>query len=285
MKLIAFLLILLLVVGGFVVAAKDAIAKLAFVSAVEGLTGFDTTVGSLHFDFAKALIHLEGLTLLNPPQYEKRVFAEVPEIYFQMDLPALLRKERVHIQELRLSVQELNIEKTPQGVSNISLLTSVKKSQKKTAAAPPPSAKKKGLPFRLDRLELTMRRVSYNDRSSLVPKKIGLDVHVQNQVFEGIEDPKSIVNIILMKVMRIAPLENLGVNPAEIQNQLKSSVQTLGDLGGRVLTEGGAQLTEKGEVVGSTIYETGKETAAQVGSAAKEEIGNLFGKLRSKITS
>lgn len=257
-KGIRFLFILVLILGVVAFLAKDWLIKEVFASAVQTLTGFDAKAKGLRVDLGKAAFHLEGLILLNPGEFEERIFADVPEIYLRMNLIPLLRGERTHINELRLYIRELNIEKTKTGVSNVSLLTSVKKS------GPPstPSAKKKSMPFQLDRFELSLRKVSYHDRSSLVSKKLSLDMHAEKLVFEGIQDPKSIINIILMKIMSATPFDNLGINTAEIKNQLRSSVKTVRDFGERVFR---------------------KETFGQVGSAAKEEVSNLFGKFRAKI--
>lgn len=280
-RLLVLLLVGVLVVGGILFIAKDWLIKQAFASAVETLTGFDTTVSGLRLDLLNGIVHLEGLVLLNPYEFEERVFADVPEIYLKMDLAALIKKEKIYIRELRFDVSRFNIEKNKNGVSNVSLLTSVKKTQGEQTA---PAVKKQGMPFRLDRLELTLGRVSYNDRSSLVPKKLAVDAHVNHQIFEGITDAKSIINIILMKVISATPFGNLGINPIAIQKQLKTSVKSVRDFGEKIFQEAGATyVAEQTQVVGKQVWSEGKETVTQVGSVAREEITGLWGKVRSKI--
>lgn len=284
-KLLTSFFLLLVIFGVLLFLSKNLILRVAFESAVGALTGFDTKVRSFKLDLLKGAAHIEGLTLFNPDEFEQRIFADAPELYFQIDIPALLKKEKTHINELRIALRELNIEKDERGISNISLLTSLGKPKSKAAPSARSVSPQPKMPFQLDRLELTIRRVSYNDRSSMVPKKLSVDMRVERQVFEGITDPKSIVNIILMKVVTATPFGNLGIDSAELQNQLKSSVLTARQFGEKVFVETGSQIVGRTSIVGKKLYGEGKETFGQVGETAKEEFTSLFGKLRSKLDS
>ena len=106
---------------------------------------------------------IQGLKIKNPPGFEQKVFADVPEIFVSLDLGPLLRGELLHLPEVRLHVQEINIEKNEKGVSNVSLLSAVGGQAKK---APPP-VPGKSMPFMLDRLELFTQAVSLGDVDSL----------------------------------------------------------------------------------------------------------------------
>ena len=166
------------------------------------------------------------------------------------------------------------------GVSNVSLLSAL---WRRPSAAPRPAGPRKKTPFRLDRFELTMRRISYLDRSGLVPKKLSVDAHVEKQVFEGITDPKSILNIIVMKAVAKSPIGTLGVNLAELQNRVKSGVQSARQFGTRLYQEvRTAEIAQTGGEVGKKILTTGGTTVAQVGSVATEEITEFFQKIRPK---
>lgn len=283
-KFLTSFLFLVVAAGALLFLAKDLIAKVVFESAVGALTGFDAKVGSIRLDPVNGIVQLEGLVLFNPYEFEQRIFADAPELYLQIDIPALLKKERTHINEIRIAIRELNIEKNERGVSNISLLTSLGKSSKTQQMAPSqPAVQKPKMPFQLDRLVLTMRKVSYNDRSGIVPKKLSMDMRVEGQVFEGITDAKSIVNIILMKVVTATPFGNLGINQIELQNQLKSSVLTARQFGEKVFLETGTQIVGRTGIVGKKLVGEGKETFGQVGETAKEELTSLFGKFRAKL--
>ncbi len=281
-SLFVFIFILVGALFGAIYFAHDWVLKVVLTTAVQSLTGFHTKIEGLHLIPEKGSILIEDLVLLNPRRFQERVFADIPEIYLQLDLPALLHKEGIHIPELRLNIQEFNVEKDPKGVSNLSLLKPAKKAKTETAQ-PAPAPKKTATPFYLDQLELTIRHVRYNDRSSLVPKKVSVDLHVDKQIFKGISDPKSIVNVILMKVVTAAPFGNLGVNPADLENQLRNSVNTARQFGGKMLSETQTKLLEQGPDVGKKIVDEGTQTISEVGGTAKKELTGLLGKIRSRI--
>lgn len=280
-KVLIFIAALVLVPAGSLFLVQKWVVKRAFVSAVEGLTGFKAEVDSLELDLIKGAVHIQHLMLLNPYEFKERIFADAPEIYLEIDLPRLLAGEKVHIRELRLVFREFNIEKSPRGVFNVSLLKGIKKTPASSQAEP--GVKKPPMPFQLDRLELTLRRVRYHDRSGLVPKKFSADAKVDRQVFEGIRDAKSIIRVIIMKVISSTPFGNLGVNVVEIQQRVKSTVKTTRDLGEKVFVETGEELAQRGRRAGKIILVEGRETVDQVGADAKETITGLWGKVRPKL--
>ena len=164
-KVLAFLIGLTVVVFVFAFLSKDWLLKAAVEQAVSRITGFKTEVGSLKYDFP-ATIQIQGLKINNPSGFREGVFADIPEIYADLDLPPLLKGEKVHLREVRLNIAEIHLEKNISGVSNLQMLSSVGGPAKKEE--PKPHAKK--VSFELDRLELTMRQVSYEDAAGLASK-------------------------------------------------------------------------------------------------------------------
>ncbi|MBI2166699.1 MAG: hypothetical protein HYU34_00435 [Candidatus Omnitrophica bacterium] len=136
--------------------------------------------------------------------------------------------------------------------------------------------KKSAPPFYLDRLELSLRKVSYHDRSSLVPKKLAFDLEIERQVFEGITDPASIVNVILMKVITGAPLGELGLDPGQLETRLK---ETMGKPLDKTLVYGGKILSQTPEEVSKKL----EGAVSGVQSVAKKKASALLGKLRSEL--
>ena len=282
-KIFIFFLLLLFSAAGVLYFAKDVVAQAVFKTAVRKLTGLEVDAKGVRLDLLNGILHVREAVLLNPYGFQKRIFADIPELYLQMDLPALFKKERVYMQELRLDVREFNVEKNPNGVYNVSSLTSFKKKGRATGPSVPSLPQRK-MPFRLDRFELTLRRVTYNDRSSLVPKRLSVNIPPKKIVYEGIQDPRAIVNIIIMRVISETPFGNLGINPIAINRQLRKSVKTFGALGEKFLMEPGTEFAERGGEVGRKILEEGKATLAGVGNTTKQGIEDVFGNLKSKAT-
>ncbi len=245
-----FLLIVLLIAGVSAVLAKDLILKAVLEYSVTRLTGFHTTVESLHFEFPLN-VEVKNLEMKNPPGFREPVFARAPELYLSLDHQELFRKERVHFYELRLNIQEIFIERDEQGITNVSKLKPEKKNLPEESVP-----KKKGMPFYIDRLELTIRQLHYEDRSPIkvVPRplapaanilgkgvkevgkgvgevvplkaperKISVDLNMRKQVFTEVEKLDMIIDVILHKVLygkTLGNFKSLGIDPAGFREAL-----------------------------------------------------------------
>lgn len=262
-KFLVFLFLAVVSAGAILYFSKEWLLKAALESGIRSLTGFDSSIRALEVSPSRGTLETKGLTILNPDLFRERIFADIPEFYIHLD-PSTLLKGRPHLYEIKLHIRELNIEKDKQGISNISRLTSVKKSGQKKPSAP----------INLDRLELTLGRVSYRDDSSLVPRRLSIDMGIEHQVFEDIRDPNAIVHLILLKVIKSAPFVNLGVSPRDLEATLKG---TMG----------------KTFAVGDTVFSTAPNAASrkaegmfnQVQDSALDQVGGLFGKFKSKLQS
>ncbi len=244
-KLLIFFILLIFVLVFFL---GNWIAKEIFESVVARLTGFKTVAAEFDLNPFKGTVHIERLTLFNPRGFEQRVFASIPEIDLAIDLPAAIKKERTRIYLLKLAIEELNIENSRAGVSNISLLRSAKAKEKPEAAkGASPKEEKKPVPFYLDRFELTLRRVSYRDQSKLIPANVALDMKIEGEVFEGIDSPAAIVNLVLLKVVTRSPFGNLGLDPSALQEKLEKTVSKTLTVGEELLKEKTTVLAEKAE--------------------------------------
>jgi hypothetical protein len=299
MKLIRNLLVFLVVTVAVVFLARNAILKAAIEQGVTVVTGFKTTVAGIKYDFPSR-IHIQGLEIQNPAGFNEKVFTNIPEIYVDLILPELLQGKGLHLPEVRLNLQEVHIEKNEKGVSNIELLSSVGGSQTKPSGAPAkpaPGEKKPALPFQLDKLELTIRNVSFEDRSGLlgaatvVPKKVSVDLNVNKEIFTNIADPMTLVNVIVMKIVKGATFGNLlNLDPSKLMNESLSSAMSSGQ---EMLNKQTAALQQQTSALlqsqttqkaGALLDSSLQSTQGALGdttAAAKEKLSGLFGKVKS----
>lgn len=294
MKKIFFFLFVVILIGFIgAVFAKDLLLKVALEQAVSRLTGFDTHVGSLRYDFPSTL-RVEGVEIRNPRGFESKVFTQIPEIYISLVLPELLQGKGTHLPEVRLNIQEVHIEKNSQGISNVELLSSVGgKSQQARPAKPAPQEKAES-PFLLERFELTLRKVSFEDRSGLIgkaplPKRLAVDLNVDKQVFTDIRDPQTLVNLILFKILNSATFGRLlNLDPRKLVGEDLS--RTLAS-GKEFLNKQAVVLNEQlGNVAGQaekaealfqgSIGQT-KGLLTDTTSAAKEKASGFLNRLKS----
>ena len=273
---------------------NDWIARQVFQLALSRLTGFETKIGQFEFDLGKGKVNVQDMVIYNPAGFHKEVFTRIPEFSLAINLPAVITQGKVHVREAKLYIQELNIEKKGEGVSNLKFLSSVAKKKpkeiQKRETAPPATFRKPAYsPFRLDRLELTVRNLSYYDYSWRIPRKVDADLRIEKEVFEGIQDPRSIIYIILVRVIRsgalinvpASALENLGLDPIRIESTLISTMTK----GREFLQLSPAQLARGAEAVLKETLGNTKGFLSRSEQSAGGTLNNLLGAIETQLPS
>lgn len=305
-KFLGSLLIIVLAAVVFLIVAKDWVLKAAIEQFATRLTGFETKLDDLKYDFPSTL-SLKGLEIQNPAGFNQKIFVNIPEIYVSLVFRELVQGKRIHLRKMLLNIQEVNIEKRPDGVSNVELLSSVGGSASKPAAQEPASAgeMKAGIPFLLETLELTVRNVSFEDRSGIlgaapvVPKKLSVDLNLQKEVFSDIQDPAVLVNLIVVKILNSATLGRLlNIDPQKLLGENLSGALNTGQLlvtkgAGTLTKELGsaasqassyveqAQVSQKADRLLKGSVGGAKDVVGDTTSIVKDQVSGLFGKLKS----
>jgi hypothetical protein len=214
-KIFLLILGLSLACSMLVFLAKDWILKIGMEQAVTHLTGFKTHVRVLKYDLPST-IRIQDLEILNPPGFKAKVFAKVPEIYISFFLIKFLQGKGVYFGEIRLFMQEVHIEKNSKGVSNVELLNLSGYGPKQFWLYA------KRTPFLVERLELTLHHVNYEDHSAAAavsgsPEKFSINLNVQNRVYLKIHDPQTLLNLVLFETLRNASFGDLlGLGPEKL---------------------------------------------------------------------
>lgn len=304
-KFLLFLLIFFIGAGVAAYAAREPLIRKGFETAVTSLTGFETHVGRIRLQLPEAVIHLEDLQIYNPKSFSEKIFVNIPEIYVAPDLGAILRRESIHFYKIRFAVKEVNVVKDKKGVSNIGMLSSIGKSGAGKQSAP--KEKAPAIPFKVDRLELTLRKVSFKDHSAgrlvgkIPTKNAAVDLHIEKQVYENITDPKAIVNILILKILYGTTFGNLlDIDPTKLTQDLTKTVGASADKLLATTDEllKGTEGVVKGTVGTATGILNDTTRAVRTGdltqatkttqTAVKDTLGqatNLFGKFKSKLTT
>ena len=66
---------------------------------------------SLDIGIIRTLININDLRLFNPPGHEDRVMLDMPEMFVDCDLPAVIRG-RIHLEKVRINLEEFNLRKS-----------------------------------------------------------------------------------------------------------------------------------------------------------------------------
>ena len=292
-KFLGAVLIVILAAVVFLIVAKDWVLKAAIELGVTRMTGFETTVEDLKYDFP-SIIQIKGLTIRNPSGFNHKTFADIPEIYISLALKDLLKAKMLHLPEVRLNIQEVNIEKRADAISNIELLSSVG-GKGSAQAAPPPSQKKKPmLPFWLEKLKLTVHNVSFEDRSGLVgaapvvPKRLAVDLNLRDEIFTDIRDPVLLINVIVVKILNSATLGRLlNIDPQKLLTNTLAGSQALMTQNAGMLTREFTDVTGQAASTLSQAQVSQKAQQLLKGSLGetKDVVGGTTGVLKDQVTS
>lgn len=305
-KILTFLLLFIIAVPVLAFIFRDALLEAAITKGVTAVTGFKTEAGRVRFAFPST-VHIEGLKIHNPKSkgFNQDIFVSIPEIYGSLNLNALLKEKKIHLPEVRLNIAEVNIEKNKEGVSNVQMLSSLGGTPGATKPAPTTAEKQEAMPFQLDLFELTIRRVSYADQSGMlpsvpgakmlpkeitgatskvggmVPDRLAVDLNVEKKQFRNITDPKALVNLIVVEVLRGTTFGNLmNLNPEAI---MKDTFAGAVGLGKGVVT---GSLGQGSKLIDAGAAKTGealKGTLGDVSGEAASQVKGMFGKLKSTI--
>ncbi len=260
MKKIRTVLIVLLVFILLIIVGKNVIVKAAVTTGVKAVTGLDLEIKKMKIGLVNSLIGIEGLKLYNPNGFEDPVMVDIPEVYINYRMGAFLKK-KIHLEEVRLYLREVVVAKNKDGELNLDALTSIGGTkevkegvEKKKEASPEKSPPE----IQIDFLKLKIDKVYYKDYSKGdTPSIKEFNVNIDAR-YENITDPKSLVNIIVVKALAnttISSLTNFDLGP--LAEGFKGSVKGAGD----VLSGLAGNTMDIGKDVGDTAADTIKDTA------------------------
>ncbi len=240
--------------------AKNVVAKAAVESGVRLITGLTLSLDRMDVSFLKSAVGIRGLRLHNPSGFPDQVMVDLPEIDVHYDLGAFLGG-KVHLQEVRLNLQEFTVVRDRSGTLNLDSLNVVKESKAaKTGTATP--AKKAGMPeIRIDALELSIGKVIYKDYTGGAPKVQEFTVNVHER-YHDITNPYVLGGLIVSRAL-------MQTSVARLAHFDLGSLQSLA----------GVQLEQAQRLVGDAIG-TARGTVDGVAGAGKEAVGAAAGAVK-----
>lgn len=276
-KFLLSAVIVVFVVGLAFMTAKNTIVRISIEKGVEMVTGLKLKIEKLDVGILSTLVGIEELKLFNPSGFEDKVMLDMPEIYVDYDLPAILGG-RIHLNEVRIDMKEFTVVKNAKGELNLNSLRVIKE-QKADGAEP----KEKGkLPeLAIDSLSLKIGKVIYKDYSSGgTPQVQEYNIDL-NEKYSDINDPNKLVSLIMVKALaktNIARLTNFDIKG--LQSSLGAtlgSAQKIVGTAGKVLTNvSGSTVSGTSSQLNSALKDTG-ETAQTAIKGIKEAIKLPFG--------
>ena len=270
-KLGIVLAIIIIAVIVALVLCKNQIARKATTTGIKFGTGLEADIGSMNVGLANTLVGIDRFKLMNPPGFHDKVMIDMPEIYVDYDLGALLKK-KVHLEEVRLNLKEFLVVTNENGEVNLNALKSTQKEDEKE-----PSEKKEEAEMpeiQIDILDLKIGKVvlkDYTEGGEPVVREFNINL---DKKFENISDPRALTNLIIVEALMGAGIANLtGFDLASVQEEVSKSLdeakKQLKETMGQATGEAQEMLKEQQDQAQKQAQEILKEQQDQASEALK----------------
>lgn len=262
-----WMVIAIIIAALFMVSiAKDLIIKTAVEQGARIVTGLKLKMSGFSFGIIRGVVDIKGLRVLNPKGYKDPNMVDIPEIYVNYSLPAIIGG-KIYLPEMRINMKQFTVVKNEKGDLNLNALKVVQ--TQKQSGKQPQQSETKMPPLQIDSLNLKVGKVVYKDYSgggapSVQEFNINLD-----EKYTNINNPYSLVTLILVKAMMnttIAGLTNLDLNglKGNISGTLANAQKVT------------AQAAENVKKTAQTVTDTAK-TAGKAAETVTNVFKNPFG--------
>jgi hypothetical protein len=251
MKKLLIVIVALAVVLVGLSFGKDMIAKTAVERGAQMVTGLQLRMAKINVGIFNTLVNIDNLVLYNPRDFKDRIMIDMPNIYVDYNLGAIL-KGKIHLYDMRLDLKEFVVVKNKDGKLNLDSLKVVQ--AQKEGKKPQDKDKAKAPEIQIDSLQLKIGKVVYKDYSTGSASPVVREFNVNiNEKFTNINDPYTLVSIIVVKALTntaIANLTNfdLGGLSNTVTGTLSKATKLATDTAGRatqIVGETSKAVTEK----------------------------------------
>jgi hypothetical protein len=207
--------------------AKNMIIKTSVTTGVRAMTGLKLNIRSMNVGVFKSLIGINELQLHNPQGFEDKFMVDLPEIYVDYNLGAIMGG-KVHLEEVRLHLKEFIVVKNEAGELNLDSLRVVKEAEdvEETKKSDTEKEKTEMPDIQIDLLTLKIDKVIYKDYSKgTSPKVKEFNVNIDER-YVDITNPQSLGRLIIVKALKnttIARLANFDIG--KLQKGLTETVR------------------------------------------------------------
>jgi len=270
---------------------KNMIIKTSVTTGVKAVTGLKLSIRSMNVGVFKSLLGINELQLYNPAGFEDKLMVDLPEIYVDYNLGAIMGG-KVHLEEVRLNLKEFIVVKNEAGELNLDSLRVVKETEGEEATKEDEKQEKTEMPdIQIDLLKMKIDKVIYKDYSKgTPPKEKVFNVKIDEQ-YENITDPQSFIRLIIFKALKnttIASLTNfdLGKLQSGISGTVKKTTEMAHQATGRAL-EAGKNANEKARKTARKTVEkatiAGNDASEKIQKSTRESVEKAAGSIKKLL--
>lgn len=216
--------------GGAIIL-RNAIIKFAIEQGVKSTTGTRLSIKKMSIGLTNAAVDIRGLKLHNPWGFHEDVMVDIPQVGVDVKGRDLL-KGKMHVEAIRLHLNEFIVIKNAKGEVNVNALKPIKEGRQQARAAKERPAGKAPT-VQIDYLEYSLGKVVYKDYSKGSPPKVQeFPINVTRK-YTNITNPAFIASVIIADTIArtaVARLANVDVSGATsiVSGTLKEGAESAG---------------------------------------------------------
>ncbi|MBD3296333.1 MAG: hypothetical protein GF392_03080 [Candidatus Omnitrophica bacterium] len=264
-KIIIVLLMVLVVLA----VVKDKVVEISAEKIARSILGTRLDIGSMKVGVLEPVLVIRDMELYNPSGFRDEIMADIPEIYLRYDLAAILGGT-IGINEFRFNMERFDVIKNDNGELNVERLKPVKEKEEGEKIEKRQEEAGELPDMYIGRLSLKVDEVRYKDYSSdpAEPSVQTFDINI-DETYEDIDDPYTLVRLILVSALRKTAVSNLIDVPMKGVDQVMQTAQQVSKRAGAVVEGSAETATETAGTAADTVNKTIRKTTETVGSLFK----------------
>jgi hypothetical protein len=197
--------------------SRNFIARVSVEVGAKKVTGFPLKIGSVDVGLFSGKLDVRDLTLMNPPEFQERMFVDMPELFVDYRLGSML-SGTPHINDMLINIKQLVIVKNDKGDSNAMKLKGVVSGGDSKSSAK----------YQIDQLRIQVATVTIKDYSRAKPTERTLTLNLQ-RTYKNINDSTDITRLVLLSIAGSVPLPDIGIKPEDLKKSLGNVTNVAGD--------------------------------------------------------
>ena len=168
--------------------------------------GAPVEIEAAHLDLFSGQMTFEGILIKNPNGFPRGILAEIPKIVLDFN-PSEIQEGRLHLRQAAVEIAELRIVRVAANRMNLLSLKVFSPSSK--SPAPPPINRKEPARFQMDRVSVSLDRVTFTDLSGPSPVQQSFRLGIRNAILENSPSLGDVVEAVVGQSIRSAGLEKV----------------------------------------------------------------------------
>ena len=221
--------------------ARNFIARKAVEVGVTKITGFPLQIGSVNVGLFSSKVDVHDLRLMNPADFEDKLFVDMPQLYVDYQLASMLKKAP-HINDMLVNIKQLVIVKNNKGESNAKKLKGIVSSGDSSTK------------YSIDKLRIHVGTVTIKDFSHAKPSEHSINLNI-DATYNNITDATDVTRLVLLTIMSQVHLPDIGIK----MDDLKKGLGNVADAAGQA-AKGAVDAVDK---AGKGLFDTLKKAVPQ----------------------